>query len=223
MQWVELHCSDVQPMPGRFGNCHLFSMSSVYEQWPWLDIVYISCHFPPTILLLVVLIFQCCCITSGPMNDYIFACQFTVSSLNIDPSIINLFLSSFFFTVSGIWNLDFICYLIPPFCVSHHIIPLHVISLEYTVAFYPLLLTAVAYICIQLHARDCWVIVYMCQVFCKCFSSCRQRWRRQWDPFASLIHTFVAFLLLSYSKILIISLELHTATSSRDCGTLSFE
>ena len=96
VQWVEPHCSDVQPMPGGSENCHLFSMSSVYEQWPWLDIVCVSCHFPPTILLLVVLIFQCCCITSGPMNDYIFACQFTVSSLNIDPSIINLFLSSFF-------------------------------------------------------------------------------------------------------------------------------
>ena len=49
-------------------------------------------------------------------------------------------------------------------------------------------------------------------MFCKCFSSCRQRWGRQWDPFASLVHTFTAFLLLSYSKILIISLRLLSYT-----------
>ena len=90
--------------------------------------------------------------------------------------------------------------------------PLHVVALEYVVAFYPLLLTIIVYICIQLHARDCQVIVCLCRVFCKCFSSCRQRWGRQWDPSASLVHTFAAFLLLSYSKILIISLQLLSYT-----------
>ena len=38
--------------------------------------------FPTTILFLVVLIFQCRCITSGPMNAYIFACQLVVSTVN---------------------------------------------------------------------------------------------------------------------------------------------
>ena len=101
--------------------------------------------------------------------------------------------------------------------------PLHVIALEYIVAFYPLLLTVIVYICIQLHARDCCVIVYLCRVFCKCFSSCRQRWGRQWDPFASLVHTFAAFLLLSYSKILIVSFQLliYTQLHLPTGGTLS--
>ena len=49
-------------------------------------------------------------------------------------------------------------------------------------------------------------------MFCKCFSSCRQRLGRQWDPVASLIHTFAAFLLLSYSKILFVSLQLLSYT-----------
>ena len=53
------------------------------------------------------------------------------------------------FTLSGVWNLDFFRYLIPPFCVSDQISPLHVIALEYIVAFYPLLLTVIVYICIQ--------------------------------------------------------------------------
>ena len=185
----------------------------------WTLYVFLA-TFPTTILFLVVLIFQCRCITSGPMNSYIFVCQLAISTLNDEPSVTNLFASATSFTfilpvvfiIYGIWNLDFFRYLIPPFCVSDQISPLHVVALEYIVAFYPLLLTVVVYICIQLHARDCWVIVCLCRVFCKCFSSCRQRWGRQWNPFASLVHTFAAFLLLSYSKILIISLRLLSYT-----------
>ena len=183
----------------------------------WTLYVFLA-TFPTTVLFLVVLIFQCRCLTSGPMNAYIFVCQLAVSTLNNEPSIINVLTSAsfsilkVFITLSSIWNLDFFRYLIPPFCVSDQISPLHVVALEYIVAFYPLLLTVIVYICIQLHARDCRGIVCLCRVFCKCFSSCKQRWGRQWDPFASLIHTFAAFLLLSYSKILIISLRLLSYT-----------
>ena len=157
------------------------------------------------------------------MNSYIFVCQLAVSTLNNQPSIVNLFasassfsfISRVLFSIYGIGNLDFFRYLIPPFCASDQISPLHVITLEYVVAFYPLLLTVVVYICIQLHARDCWVIFCLCRVFCKCFNSCRRRWGRQWNPFASLVHTFAAFLLLSYCKILIISLRLLSYTQLR--------
>ena len=117
-------------------------------------------------------------------------------------------------TIYGMWNLDFFRYLIPPFCASDQISQLHVVALEYTVAFYPLLLTVVAYIilCVQLHARDSPVMVCLWRVFCKCFSSFRRRWGGQWDPIASLVHTFVVFLRLSYSKILFVSLQLLSYT-----------
>ena len=156
------------------------------------------------------------------MNSYIFMCQFLINAINNESSAVGLFASTSPFSIivwalltiifSSIWNLDFFRYLIPPFCVSDQIGPLHVVALDYVVAFYPLLLTISVYICIQLHARDCRVIVCVCRVFCKCFSSCRQRWGRQWDPSASLVHTFAVFLLLSYSKILIISLRLLSYT-----------
>ena len=150
------------------------------------------------------------------MNVYIFACQVVVSTANYSVPLksTSLFgvISWIFFDIYGICNLDFFRYLLPPFCASDQISPLHVVTLEYVVAFYPLLLTIIAYICIQLHARDCRVIVCLCTVFCKCFNSCRRRWGRQWDPFASLVHTFAAFLLLSYSKILIVSLQLLSYT-----------
>ena len=172
--------------------------------------------FPTTLLFLFMLMFQVR-ITSGPLNAYIFACQLVVSaitwsitfeSMSVIFHVVVLTLS----TIYGIWNLDFFRYLIPPFCASDQISPLHVVALEYTVAFYPLLLTVVAYICVQLHARDCRVMVCLWRVFCKCFSSCKRRWGRQWDPIASLVHTFAAFLLLSYSKILFVSLQLLSYT-----------
>ena len=196
----------------------------------WTLFVFLA-TFPTTILFLVVLIFQCRSITSGPMNFYIFGCQLIVSLVNTQPCVLSVFavtsplsiIQYAIFTTSGIWNLDFFRYLIPPFCASDQISPLHVIALEYVVAFYPLLLTVVVYICIQLHARGCWVFVCLCRVFSKCFSSCRQSWGRRWNPFASLIHTFAAFLLLSYSKILIISLQLlnYTQLHVPTGGTIS--
>ena len=196
----------------------------------WTLFVFLA-TFSTTILFLLVLIFQCRSITSGPMNFYIFGCQLIVSFLNTQPGAVSLLAGTSpftiilwaFFTISGIWNLDFFRYLIPPFCVSDQISPLHVITLEYVVAFYPLLLTVIVYICIQLHARGCWVIVCLCRVFSKCFSSCQQTWVRQWNPFASLIHTFATFLLLSYSKILIVSLQLlnYTQLHAPTGGTIS--
>ena len=171
--------------------------------------------FPTTILFLFLLVFQVR-ITSGPLNAYIFACQLLVSAISLSITFESTSFSHGILltlgTIYGIWNLDFFRYLIPPFCASDQINPLHVIALEYTVAFYPLLLTVAAYICVQLHARDCRVMVCLWRVFCKCFSCCRRRLGRQWDPVASLVHTFAAFLLLSYSKILFVSLQLLSYT-----------
>ena len=154
---------------------------------------------------------------SGPLNAYTFAIQLLMNLLNFSviyesTSSINHVFVVIGGTIYGIWNLDSFRYFIPPFCATDQISPLHVVALEYTVAFYPLLLTAIAYICVQLHARDCRVMVCLWRVFCKCFSSCRQRWGRQWDPAVSLVHIFAAFLLLSYSKILFVSLQLLSYT-----------
>ena len=169
--------------------------------------------FPTTVLFLAVLIFQVR-IISGPMNAYIFICQLIVTVANYQ---CNIYESTSGFnhvavlilgTIYGIWNLDFFRYLLPPFCLNNQMSPLHVVTLEYVVAFYPLLLTFIAYVCIQLHARGCRVIVCLCRMFCIFLSTCRQRWGRQWDPLASLLNTFAAFLLLSYSKIWFVSLQL---------------
>ena len=156
LEWCAANARRVWGLPSFPIQCNVF------RAWGVTLVGHCMCFLPlfppPCILFLVVLIFQCRCITSRPMNSYIFVCQLEVSTLNNLPSVINsLAGASFsilkiFYTVSGIWNLDFFRYLIPPFCVSDQISQLHIITLEYIVAF---LSFAADYHCIHLHPVTC--------------------------------------------------------------------
>ena len=83
---------------------------------------------------------------------------------------------------------------------------LHVLSLEYVIALYPLFLSVIMHICIQLHSRVCKVLVFLWVPFGFCLSPLVRRY--QWNPANSLIHVFMTFLLLLSSKFLYISLSL---------------
>ena len=107
-------------------------------------------------------------------------------------------------TCYGIWNLDFFRYLIPPFCVSQSLKNIHVLALQYVSAFYPLLLIALTYACIELHGHNFRPIVWLWKPFHKCCVNVRRRRHTK----ASLIDVFATFLLLSYSKLLFVSLFL---------------
>ena len=85
---------------------------------------------------------------------------------------------------------------------------LHTLALEYVVAIYPLVLTVVIYLCIQMHDRGVRLMVCVWRPFHVCFA----RFRRKWDPKGSVIHAFATFLLLSYSKLLTVSYSLLGAT-----------
>ena len=49
------------------------------------------------------------------------------------------------------WNLGFLRFLIPPFCMSQDLKNIHVLALHYVSAFYPLLLIFLTYACVELH------------------------------------------------------------------------
>ena len=174
----------------------------------WLLYTFLA-TFPTTVMFLVVIIFQIC-ITAAPMNAIIFACQVLVSLTNASPhpytdaSKSSYYLTLIFLTVYGVFNLDIFRYIIPHFCVSNSMTANQALTLEYIVAFYPLLVTTICYICIQLHARGHKPLVYLWKPFHKCCTCISQRW----NPSESLVHTFAAFLLLSYSKILFVSFSL---------------
>ena len=180
----------------------------------WLLYIFLAV-FPTTIFFLIVIIFQIR-VTSAPMNAFIFFCQVisnvvnsqSYSFLTVSPfiRIITIVLSIFY----GFWNLDFFRYVIPSFCVSDQLTPNQVISLEYVVAFYPLLLIATTYVCVELHARDYRLIMWLWRPFRR-FLAFVLRGR---ELRFSLVHGFSSFLLLSYSKILFVSFQLLLSTKS---------
>ena len=101
----------------------------------------------------------------------------------------------------GIWNLDFFRHLIPPFCVSRHLTNLQALTIEYFYVVYPLVLIIATFVCIELHAGNFKLIVFLWKPFHKLFALFRQAW----DPKASIVNSFSTFLLLSVSKITIVA------------------
>ena len=182
------------------------------KRYGWL--LYITATLvPTTILCFLVMIFQFH-VTSAKMNCFVFLCQFiTCVSILTNPyvyvqSVTHLTSIQFFglavLTFYAIWNLDFFQYLIPPICISSDMSTLHTLALEYVVAIYPLLLMVVIYLCIELYDRGVRVMVCVWRPFHMCFAC----FRRRWNPKGSVINTFAAFLLLSYSKLLTVSYSL---------------
>ena len=105
-------------------------------------------------------------------------------------------------TLYGIWNLDFFRTLFPGICIDFSF--LQVSALDYAIAFYPLLLMIIFYVLIELHDSNCRPIVYIWKPFNRCLS----RFRRQWNARASTIDAFATFLMLSYVKLLTVSVDI---------------
>ena len=186
------------------------------KRYGWL--LYITATLiPSTILCFVVIIFQFY-LTSAETNAFVFLCQFmTCASTLTNPYIYvhytsDLTATHFFVlavvTFAGIWNLDFFQYYIPPFCISSDVNTLHTLALEYVVAIYPLVLTVIIYLCIEMYDRRVRMVVCVWRPFHVCFV----RFRRRWDPKGSVINAFATFLLLSYSKMLTVSYSLLAPT-----------
>ena len=186
------------------------------KRYGWL--LYLTATLiPTTILCFLVMVFQFN-VTSAEMNTFVFLCQIITcaSTLSVcymyvhyaaNSTVIHYFELAII-TFYGIWNLDFFRYFIPSFCISSDMSTLHTVALDYIVAIYPLVLTVVIYLCIEMYDNGVRVVVCVWRPFHVCFT----RFRRRWDPKGSVINAFATFLLLSYSKLLTVSYSLLAAT-----------
>ena len=104
----------------------------------------------------------------------------------------------------NIWNLDFFRLVYPPFCLQPHTDTLQVMALDYVIAVYPLLLIVLTYLLVLLYDRNVRLIVCLWKPFVPLLI----RFRRQWNIKSSLIDAFATFLLLSYVKVLSVSVDL---------------
>ena len=180
----------------------------------WLKYI-VAKFLPVTIFFLFIMAFKVS-VTSPPLNSYIFFSQ--VVTLPREVLVLQTALALFshndgrevnaFVTPYSIWNLDFFRIVIPEFCVEHELRALNILAIEYIVAIYPLLLIGLTYVCIQLHGRDFKPIVWVWKPFQICFRKARKNWNSK----TSTIDAIAAFLLLSYTKFIYVSLTLLTPT-----------
>ena len=102
------------------------------------------------------------------------------------------------FLFCGIWSLDFIHYIVPPFCVSNKLQLIHVEFLGYVPIIYLLLLIFLTWVCIELHGRNYKLLVVLWQPFHRCFV----KLQRGCDKTSSMVDVFASFFLLSNSTLL---------------------
>ena len=182
------------------------------SNYGWM--LYVVSEFvPATVFYFAVLTFRIR-ITSAPMNCFVMFSQLVVILANQSPFFLGALMEQLnstsrallkvILTGYGFWNLDFFRYFIPPFCVGKGIKNIHVLTLQYVSAFYPLLLIALTYICVELHGQNFRPIVWLWKPFHRCCVNVRRRWETK----ASIVDVFATFLLLSYSKLLFVSLFL---------------
>ena len=105
-------------------------------------------------------------------------------------------------TIFGIFSLDFFRFVIPSLCVSTTLKSIHVLLFDYIIAVFPIALTVLIYVAIELHDRNCFIIVFLSSPLRKLIS------HRNWNPKETILTTCVTFLLLSYSKFLFVSSSL---------------
>ena len=165
---------------------------------------------PLTVFFIIVIIFNIRA-TSPPFTAYILYCQFFTNLFNSNvffyTYIIKLVHPAIYksvFTIIDVWSLDFFRHIIPPFCVDERLVNIHVLLIELLPPLYLLLLIFITYMCIELHARNFYVVVKLWKPFNRCVAKVR----RSYDPKASIFNAFSAFILLSCCNILFICYNL---------------
>ena len=197
------------------GSCNPGHAPSVYSYNPscvnctntnWTKYFAVSL-LPVTVFFIFVIIFRVSA-TSPKLNGFILCIQIILSphnsrviaSTSFNRNNLYFYLASLF----GIWNLDFFRMVYAPFCLQPHTNSLHVISLDYLIAIYPLILVALSLGLVMLYDHNVKVIVCLWKPLLPIFI----KLRREWNIRNSLLEAYATFFLLSYVKILSVSVDL---------------
>ena len=176
----------------------------------WLKFTAIA-FIPLTIFYFIVVLFKI-----NAVNPYLYG-FITFSQFVASP----IFLRSSFLTLKGkyklaeriimtpyaIWNLDFFRSL--PLNICLNLTTLQILALDYAIALYPIVLVAITYILIELHARGCRLILCLWSPFHKWFV----HFTKILDIRSSIVKVFATFLLLSYMKLLNVTLDILLPTA----------
>ena len=181
----------------------------------WIKYVVIA-YLPVTIFYVFVILFRFNAM-SPSVIAYIFTSQIVCSPafasifatfvyseekhpiVHIKLRLVGDFVSTFY----GVWNLDFFRYVYMPFCLHPNMTTLQMISLDYAIAVYPLLLILLTYAFVKIHDR--FAIV---QLLWKPITWILLKINLEFGVKRTLIKAFGTFILLSYVKVLNTSVDI---------------
>ena len=183
-----------------------YKCSNCTDVWYGISLYLAVELIPITLFYLIILIFKIQ-LSSAPIVLYLFYSQMMMFEIlferdepvekfvseNGGSPLLNCVL--FFY---GIWNLDFIRYILPPFCVSPKLQLIHIQLLSYISVVYPLFLIFLTWVCVELHGRNFKPFVLLWRPFHKCFV----RLQRGWNTKSDIIDVFASFFLLTYNKLM---------------------
>ena len=177
-------------------------------------IVYIFSTYVPLFFLFLAIILFKVQLTTGPANAFVLYAQMISSAFDVSAGGVTSLNSAFshyqlewmmnsYFFVYGIFNLEFFSYLLDPYCLIQRFNYLDIFQIQYYVALFPLFMIIAVVLVLKLK-ESC---------FRRCFRHCTQpaenqgrdaqggnRERNRWRFTDNLLHAFVAFTLLSYTK-----------------------
>ena len=149
--------------------------------------------------------------TSSPFNVTITYIQLVVFAFKFRATLESRVVCAFgekftkvILTIIDIWNLDYFHHFLSPTCVTHSGKALQILLFDYAIAIYPLVLTAIILLCLELHDRNCRVVVILSSPL-RLYS---MLFRNDWNPKRRILNTSATFFLLSYSKLLFVSIVL---------------
>ena len=168
--------------------------------WYGIPLYLLQEFVPITIFFFFILIFRIH-LASAPMTCFIMYSHLRTIEALLDPQppmsdILNKPFSKVISVFYGVWNLDFIQYVLPAFCVSNKIQLMHILLLNYISSIYPIVLIFLTWLCIELHDRNFRLLVWLWRPFHSCFT----KLRRNWDTKRDMVDVLASFFLVSFSK-----------------------
>lgn len=187
-----------------------FPCANCVGAWYGVPIYIFFEFFPITLFYLFILVFPLS-VTRAPMTTFVFCSQILSlffealtalrASLEYELGGVMFFIFKFVSMFYGVWNLDFLRYMLPPFCISRSLKQLHIVNLFYIAAFYPLFMIGITWACIELYSRNCRPLVWLWNKTKSLVSKYRKRESR-----STIVDVFGTFFLLSYTKMMSVSL-----------------
>ena len=163
-------------------------------------------YLPATAVFLLVLVVQID-VTSAPMALYVLYCNGLVVFFQTTFGYIVIFAFSttsykyimkVCLTLNSIWSFDPLFFLSPPLCLSRHMEDINRMYIEFLATLYPFLLLFLAFVGVELYAKDFRPVV----VVWKPILHKLIRFRREWNPNSSVVQAFATLFFLSYAKLI---------------------